>query len=178
MTPYEVLGVDERASAGDIRRAYFRLARAHHPDFFAAADGATRADAERRMRAINAAWSILGDEARRLAYDRSAGQGPGQGDPTGEGQLFRPFDDGADDIDPRDVPDEPYRPGDAGGSRLGRVVTLVPVGAFAAAVALGALGLVVGSAGLIALAAASFVAACVGFVVMPLVALARATRNE
>lgn len=177
MTHYEVLGIDERAPATEVRQAYVRLARRHHPDFFSSSDGATRAEAERRMRAINEAWDVLGDARRRLDYDRAqgivAGTGAGQ-----EDHGFRPFDTAEEDVDPRDLPDEPYRRDAGGDGRLARIATLAPVLAFVAAVVLAAVGLVIRSTGLLALGVASFLAACLGFVVIPLLALSRATRND
>ena len=178
MTHYEILGIDERAPAAEVRQAYVRLARRHHPDFFVDADVRARAEAERRMRAINEAWAVLGDPDRRVAYDRTVGL-VGTAPDGGGARPFEPFDGGEDDIDPRDLPDEPYRPHEQGRQGpLARTATLAPVLAFAAAVALGAVGLLVGSVGLLALAVASFLAACLGFVVIPLLALSRATKNE
>lgn len=178
MTHYEVLGVDQSAPAAEVRRAYLRLARQHHPDFFVASGPGAQAEAERRMRAINQAWAVLGHQGRRAAYDRSARLVPPGGDRSSENRPFQPFDDGEDDIDPRDLPDQPYRNPADQPSRLTKAATLAPVGAFAASIVAGAVGMVVGSAGLIALALVSFLAACLGFVVMPLVALSQASRNE
>ncbi|HEV2809728.1 MAG TPA: DnaJ domain-containing protein [Acidimicrobiales bacterium] len=175
MTHYEVLGIDDRAPAAEVRRAYVRLARRHHPDFFSRADAPTRAEAERCMRAINEAWEVLGDPARRMAYDRAQGIAA---EADGDARPFEPFDAGEEDVDPRDLPDEPYRDERGRDGRLGRGATLAPVVAFAASVVLAAIGMVVGSVGLLALALISFLAACLGFVVIPLVALSRASRND
>ena len=60
---YDVLGVTRSASPDEIKRAYHRKAREHHPDV---RSGATSAS----MVEINAAWAVLGDAARRHAYDR------------------------------------------------------------------------------------------------------------
>jgi curved DNA-binding protein CbpA len=60
-THYEVLGVARSASTEQVRAAYRAAARDHHPD--AGGDPA-------RMRAVNAAWTVLGDPVRRAAYDR------------------------------------------------------------------------------------------------------------
>lgn len=174
MTHYEVLGVDQRAPAAEVRQAYVRLARRHHPDFFSGADGPTRAEAERRMRAINEAWDVLGDSGRRLAYDQAQGIAPG----ADVAQPFQPFDAGEDDLDPWDLPDEPYRDERGREGRLGRGATLAPVLAFGLSVVLAAVAMVVGSIGLLALALVSFLAACLGFVVIPLLALSRASRND
>ena len=62
--PYIVLGVSTDASTPSIAAAYRALARKHHPDV--SGDLA----AERRMAAINAAWSILRDPTRRAKWDR------------------------------------------------------------------------------------------------------------
>ena len=63
--PYEVLGVDRKASAGDIKSAYRRLAKKLHPD-------ANKNDprAATRFAELNAAHELLGDEAKRKAFDR------------------------------------------------------------------------------------------------------------
>jgi DnaJ-class molecular chaperone len=62
---YAELGLDPAADADEIRTAYLALMRRHHPDFHPGDEGS--ADAARR---INAAYEILGDPRRRLAYDR------------------------------------------------------------------------------------------------------------
>ncbi|MGI8758278.1 MAG: J domain-containing protein [Acidimicrobiales bacterium] len=177
MTHYEVLGVAHNAPAADIRRAYVRLARQHHPDYYAAADAAVRLGAERRMRTINEAWSVLGDEGRRRDYDRAEGLA-GQGTTAGEDLGFRPFDTGDDDIDPLDLPDEPYRADHRPASLLGRLATLAPVLAFLASIVFLAVGMVVNSVTVLALSVAALLMACLGFVILPLVALSRASRND
>ncbi|MBI3978380.1 MAG: J domain-containing protein [Chloroflexi bacterium] len=64
MTPYSVLGLTPAATGEEITAAYRRLARRHHPDVNSAADAASK------MRAINAAYEVLGDPVRRAAFDR------------------------------------------------------------------------------------------------------------
>lgn len=68
-THYETLGVNEQAPTSEIRHAYLALARRLHPDRWTDASPAERADAERRMRAINEAWRVLGNPGRRVAYE-------------------------------------------------------------------------------------------------------------
>ena len=171
LTHYDVLGVGSDASAEELRRAYLRLARAHHPDNHGGDDAAGQADAERRMQAVTAAWAVLGNPARRREYDRSL-RGAGRDDPAG----FRPFDP-TPAPDPRDVPDAPYRPSSvAPGARSLSVV--VPVALFAGSVLLFCVGLVTGAAPLLGGAVVLFVVAAAGFLVLPLVELSRARDDE
>ena len=67
---YETLGVTRNADRETIRRAYLKIARANHPDRHSS-QGTQRSDAESRIRAANAAWNTLGDEAKRTDYDRT-----------------------------------------------------------------------------------------------------------
>jgi DnaJ-class molecular chaperone len=63
--PYEVLSVDRKASAADIKSAFRRLAKKLHPD-------ANKNDpkAASRFAELNAAYEILGDADKRKAFDR------------------------------------------------------------------------------------------------------------
>ena len=58
-TAHEVLGVQPNASREDIQAAYKALARQYHPDRVASLGAEFRALAERRMKAINAAYQAL-----------------------------------------------------------------------------------------------------------------------
>jgi DnaJ-class molecular chaperone len=72
---YEVLGVGRTASADEIKKAYRRLARKHHPDVNPA-DKTSGA----RFKELNEANTVLSDPAKRALYDRSGGEpeaGPG-----------------------------------------------------------------------------------------------------
>lgn len=62
---YEVLGVPPDASSDRIQRAWRKLATAHHPD--RVTDPAGKAEAEERLRLINAARDVLLE--RRASYD-------------------------------------------------------------------------------------------------------------
>jgi curved DNA-binding protein CbpA len=63
---YQLLGVPKEASHQEIALAWRRRARAGHPDARPA-----DADAPARFRALAGAWQVLGDPARRAAYDRA-----------------------------------------------------------------------------------------------------------
>ena len=73
---YRVLGVDRRSGGDTIRVAYRELAWRLHPDRQqspGAAGGLSDAEqrvAERRMREVNEAFRVLGEPARRRAYDQ------------------------------------------------------------------------------------------------------------
>lgn len=64
---YEVLGVSVAATAEEIKSAYRRLVKYHHPDSLLAKKD--RATAE-RIRQINAAYAVLKDPQSRRDYDR------------------------------------------------------------------------------------------------------------
>lgn len=62
---YKVLGVARDAKLEDIRRAYRRLARRHHPDVN---PGDT--DSEERFKQVSEAFEVLSDSEKRAVYDR------------------------------------------------------------------------------------------------------------
>jgi DnaJ-class molecular chaperone len=63
--PYEVLGVKRDASAAEIKSAYRKLAKKHHPD-----QNKTDPKAKERFSEINAAYEIVGDKDKRGQFDR------------------------------------------------------------------------------------------------------------
>jgi curved DNA-binding protein CbpA len=67
---YQLLGVRPEASREEIALAWRRRARAEHPDARPA-----DADAAGRFRALAEAYRVLGDPARRAAYDRALARG-------------------------------------------------------------------------------------------------------
>ena len=62
---YHILGVTRDASPRDIRRAYRRLARQHHPD------RNREPDSSKRFRSLAEAYAVLNDPARRARYDHT-----------------------------------------------------------------------------------------------------------
>jgi curved DNA-binding protein CbpA len=78
--PYQLLGVARGASGEEITRAWRRRAAAEHPDH-----RPRDAAAPARFRALTEAYQVLGDPARRAAYDRSLGNQPRAGAAAAEG---------------------------------------------------------------------------------------------
>ena len=62
---YAVLGVPRTASQSDIKKAFRKLARQHHPD-----TNTGDAEAERKFKAVNEANAVLSDPDKRALYDR------------------------------------------------------------------------------------------------------------
>ncbi|HEY0963734.1 MAG TPA: DnaJ C-terminal domain-containing protein [Pseudomonadales bacterium] len=60
---YEIMGVDEKATADDIKKAYKRLARKYHPDV------SKEKNAEQRFKDVGEAYEVLKDPDKRREYD-------------------------------------------------------------------------------------------------------------
>ena len=65
MNPYQILGVDKKATPEEIKKAYRKLARQYHPD-----RNPGDAAAEEQFKKISAAYDVLGDPDKRKQYDR------------------------------------------------------------------------------------------------------------
>jgi curved DNA-binding protein len=74
---YGILGVARDAKADHIKRAWRKLARKYHPDV------SKESDSAERMKEINEAYEVLGDEKKRAAYDQV-------GQSWNAGEEFRP----------------------------------------------------------------------------------------
>src|SRR5213082_1295444 len=75
---YKALGVDKKAGADEIKKAYRKLARRYHPDH-----NPDDKAAEARFKEVSQAYDVLGDPEKRKQYDSGSGAfatgGPGGG---------------------------------------------------------------------------------------------------
>ena len=92
---YAILGTDLKASDKEVRQAYRRQARQHHPDV-----NAGDKDAESKFKEINEAYEVLSDPEKRKKYDRFGENWKyadqlSQGGPTGDGPSIWDFGSGS-----------------------------------------------------------------------------------
>lgn len=103
---YDVLGVSSNASASEIKKAYYALAKRFHPD-----TNKDDTDTEKKFQEVNRAYEVLKDDDKRETYDQlgaeayerqASGGGPdgfpgGQGFPGGHpfGDIFTDIFDSA-----------------------------------------------------------------------------------
>ena len=81
--PYTVLGVSKTASEAEIKSAFRKLAKKHHPDA-----NKNDAKAASRFAELNAAYEIVGDDEKRKAFDR--GEIDAEGKPRFQGFSGQP----------------------------------------------------------------------------------------
>lgn len=81
--PYQILGISKQASDKEIKAAYRKLAKQHHPDL-----NPDNKQAARIFGDISAAYDLLSNAEKRAAYDR--GEINLQGEPTQQ-QFYRDF---------------------------------------------------------------------------------------
>lgn len=86
---YRTLGVEKKASAAEIKKAYRKLARKYHPDL-----NPGDKTAEARFKEIQEAYAVLSDAKKRSQYDQFGFVG--QGAPGGGG---RPYSSGFEGFD-------------------------------------------------------------------------------
>lgn len=97
---YEVLGISRSADAGEIKKAYLKLAKKYHPDC-----NKDDPEAEQKFKEAAEAYEVLKDEQKKSAYDRfghSAFENGGGGAGGGFGG-FGGFGGGAGGPDVNDI---------------------------------------------------------------------------
>lgn len=81
---YSILGVAKSVSQDDVKKAYRKLAHAHHPD--------KKTGDEAKFKEINEAYSVLGDPEKRRQYDQFGRTASGAGSQSQSGQGSGGFD--------------------------------------------------------------------------------------
>jgi DnaJ family protein C protein 3 len=92
---YKVLGLPRDADELQIKAAYRRMVKLHHPDK-AHKQGITKEEAEKKMASVNEAYEVLSDPELKSRYDRGDDpndheqqrQNPFQGSPFAGGHSF------------------------------------------------------------------------------------------
>lgn len=87
--PYQELGVPRSASADEIRKAFRKLAKQHHPD----TNPGDKA-AEERFKRVSAAFDIVGDAEKRKKFDAGEIDADGRETMRGYGGAGGPFGQG------------------------------------------------------------------------------------
>ncbi|HEY5891985.1 MAG TPA: DnaJ C-terminal domain-containing protein [Chthoniobacterales bacterium] len=92
---YEILGISKTATQDEVRKAFRKLARKHHPDV---AEEKDKKAAEAKFKEINEAYEVLGDPEKRKKYDQLgpswqeyAGAGAGPQPRRGRGRTAAGF---------------------------------------------------------------------------------------
>ena len=162
-THYELLGVRAGASTDEIQKAYRLLARRHHPDVAPEADRST-------MAAINRAWEVLNDPARRRTYDaqrRAPAQPPPPRTARPAPEWEHPY---SEDPGPGDLDDQPYAPVQRKPADL---LVMTPVLLVAVSVAVFFFGVMSGSNGPRTISILLLPVSALGFVAAPLFVMLR-----
>ena len=77
---YEILGIERGATEAEVKKAYRKLARQHHPDRNPGDKGA-----EAKFKEVQEAYDTLRNKEKRAQYDQFGHAGPGGGNPFGGG---------------------------------------------------------------------------------------------
>jgi len=86
---YATLGVAKTASEDEIRKAYRKLARQHHPDV-----NPGKPEAEDKFKAVAAAYDVLSNKEKRALYDEFGSEGLRGGFDPEQARSYRRWTDG------------------------------------------------------------------------------------
>jgi DnaJ-class molecular chaperone len=120
---YELLGVQKNSSDDEIKKAYRKLAREHHPDMVKDSD---KTSAEKKFKEINEAYQVLSDPQKRIQYDQfghsayksgASGSGPSGFGGFNQGPFTYSYQSGNINIDPFEIFEEVFGFRGFGGAR-------------------------------------------------------------
>jgi len=89
--PYSILGIDKNASDKEIKSAYRRLSKRHHPDLNPGSK-----EAGTKFKEINKAYQILSNPEKRARYDRGEINMEGEPEYKPSGGFYRDYADKAE----------------------------------------------------------------------------------
>ncbi len=95
---YEVLGVSKSATDAEIKKAYLKLAKKHHPD-----RNNGDAESEKKFKEAGEAYDVLKDEQKKSAYDRFGHQAFANGGPGASGFSGHSSQSGFSGADVNDI---------------------------------------------------------------------------
>ncbi len=72
---YSLFSLTENATAGEIKKAYYRLALQYHPDKQISFTPEEQEEATKKFQALGFAYSILSDPMKRERYDKTGETG-------------------------------------------------------------------------------------------------------
>jgi DnaJ family protein C protein 3 len=84
---YEVMEVRKGASVSEVKDAYRKMVRKWHPDRFPDPD--EKRAAEKKMRNVNRAFDVIGNEEKKRMYDQGIDPDTGMGEGGGGGNPFQ-----------------------------------------------------------------------------------------
>lgn len=79
---YDVLEIPKTATAGEVKKAYYKLALVYHPD-----KNPDDPDADAKFKAISEAYEVLSDPTKRETYDKYGKAGLSSGDDDDGAQM-------------------------------------------------------------------------------------------
>src|ERR1700761_865749 len=119
--PYQILGLAKTASADEIKKAYRKLAKQHHPDL-----NPGSAEAASKFKDISSAYDLLSDADKRSRFDR--GEIDAAGQERADNSFYRSYAGGPQGarhrshsgFDPSDIFSDMFARAGQGGGGFGR----------------------------------------------------------
>jgi len=85
---YKILGIDKRATADDIKKAYRKKSLVHHPDRHAHATDEEKREQEQKFKEVGEAYAVLSDPQKKYRFDNGQDMDEVEFDPS---QMYHQF---------------------------------------------------------------------------------------